>query len=87
MNEVTAVRLGSVAAFARGIAKCVAERISEQPSDLLMQRARLNLPNVRTLVSRLHSFADFQELIGSLQLLGREHPLALCAVLNHGKLR
>ncbi|MDA9444655.1 hypothetical protein XH98_37460 [Bradyrhizobium sp. CCBAU 51745] len=39
MNEVTAVRLGSVAAFARGIANCVAERISDQPSDLLMHRA------------------------------------------------
>ena len=40
MNEVTAVRLGSVGAFARGITKCVAESISEQSSDLLMHRAR-----------------------------------------------
>ncbi|MDA9406023.1 hypothetical protein XH80_04425 [Bradyrhizobium sp. CCBAU 45384] len=89
MNEVTAVRLDSVAAFAPGIANCVAERISQQPSDLLMHRARAGPCQMSVRLSqRLHSFPDFQELIEfSSAVLGREHPLALCAVLNVGKLR
>ena len=60
MNEVTAVRLGSVGAFARGITKCVAENISEQSSDLLMHRARAEHAKCRYACLKTAQFADLR---------------------------